>query len=135
MLGSLLRIHPFVRHTRDLWIARTGTVDNAGNACTRHGLGNVRPAALARSVWRASALMIGIPLHSWPCAEKGGPMEPNRDPFAALCGKRRPDGAEPRPIRGPVRKDAHARTRDGRGGYEVQARHRRAYSPSAATNS
>jgi hypothetical protein len=92
MLGSLLRIHPFVRHTRDLWIARTGTVDNAGNACTRHGLGNVRPAALARSVWRASALMIGIPLHSWPCAEKGGPMEPNRDPFAALCGKTRTQG-------------------------------------------
>ena len=32
--------------------------------------------------------MIGIPLHSWPSAEKCGQTEPNRDPFVALCGKR-----------------------------------------------
>jgi hypothetical protein len=63
--------------------------------------------------------MIGIPLHSWLCAEKCGPTEPNRAQFVALCGKTRTRVA--RAI--------------GRAVYEVQARHKRAYSPLAATKS
>jgi hypothetical protein len=51
--------------------------------------------------------MIGIPLHSWLCAEKCGPTEPNRAQFVALCGKTRTwvartGGAiEPGSLRGP----------------------------------
>jgi hypothetical protein len=50
--------------------------------------------------------MIGIPLHSWLCAEKRGPTEPNRAQFVALCGKTRTRGAlagaiEPGSLRGP----------------------------------
>ena len=51
--------------------------------------------------------MIGIPLHSWLCAEKCGPTEPNRAQFVALCGKTRTRVArtrgaiEPGRLRGP----------------------------------
>jgi hypothetical protein len=68
--------------------------------------------------------MIGIPLHSWLCAEKCGPTEPNRAQFVALCGKPRTWVARTRVARA-----------IGRAVYEVQARHKRAYSPSAATKS
>jgi hypothetical protein len=99
MLDSLLSIHPFVRATRNLWIAR---IQWLWTTPARH-----------------NALIVGIPLHSWPGAEKCGQTEPNQAPFVALCGETRARGA------------AGGRARF----YEVQARHRRAYSPSAATKS
>ena len=75
---------------------------------------------LAEWLWitsaRHAALMIGIPMHSWPCAEESHPIAAHPVAFVALCGE--------------------TRTKDGVSRYyEVQARQRRAYSPSAATNS
>jgi hypothetical protein len=67
MLDSLLSIHPFVRATRNLWIARLQWLWTT-------------PA-------RHHALIVGIPLHSWLCAEKCGTTQPNRAQFVALRGE------------------------------------------------
>ena len=54
--------------------------------------------------------------------------------FVALCGETQPETGESCCIRGPVQRNAsHRRGRRGR--HEVQARHKRAYSPLAATSS
>jgi hypothetical protein len=97
---------------------------------------------LHRRMWitplERAALMIDMSLHSWPCAEK-----------------RKPPAAESRPIRGLVRRNGARKRRITPHSwpcaekryeqwvratatllnYEVHARHKRAYSPSASTSS